>query len=155
VHVVAAARHGDAAAGLETCDLTAPDQVEPLLARIQPDWIFQCAGATHTHDPNELYRLHVEGTLRLLGVVRRYVPAAPVVLIGSAAEYGPVPPKALPVREDYPAFPPSFFGASKLAQTQAAAAAAAEWQLGILVVRPFNVLGPGLPGHYFAAALAE
>src|SRR5262249_1706398 len=63
--------------------------------------------------------------------------------------------EALPIREDYPAQPPSFFGASKLAQTQLAAAAAGEWQLGILVVRPFNVLGPGLPAHYFAAALAE
>jgi GDP-4-dehydro-6-deoxy-D-mannose reductase len=155
VHVVAASRHGDAAARLERCDLTAPDQVEDLIARIQPHWIFQCAGATRTTDPTDLYRLHVDGTLRLLRAVRRHVPATPVVLIGSAAEYGPVPPEALPVREDYPALPPSFFGASKLAQTQAAAAAAGEWQLGILVIRPFNVLGPGLPAHYFAAALAE
>ncbi|HZY58177.1 MAG TPA: NAD-dependent epimerase/dehydratase family protein, partial [Candidatus Binataceae bacterium] len=118
--MVAAARQADAAAGLEGCDLTALDQAERLIARLQPQWIFQCAGATRARDPHELYRLHVEGTLRLLGAVHRHVPGAPVVLIGSAAEYGPVPPEALPVREDYPAMPPSFFGASKLAQTQAA-----------------------------------
>jgi nucleoside-diphosphate-sugar epimerase len=155
IAVAAAARHGNAAVGLETCDLTAPDQVDSLLARLKPDWIFQCAGATHANDPKELYRLHVAGTLGLLGAVCRQVPAARVILLGSAAEYGPVPPIALPVGEDYPASPTSFFGASKLAQTQAAAAAANEWQLSILVARPFNVIGPGLPAHYFAAALAE
>jgi len=51
--------------------------------------------------------------------------------------------------------PSSFFGASKLAQTQVGLAAAAEWGLGVVVVRPFNVIGPGLPRHYFAASLAQ
>jgi GDP-4-dehydro-6-deoxy-D-mannose reductase len=102
-----------------------------------------------------MYGLHVGGTLNVLSAVVRHAPAAPVVLLGSAAEYGPVPPEALPVNEDYPAAPRSFFGASKLAQTHAAQAAAAEWNLGVVVVRPFNVIGPGLPPHYFAASLAE
>jgi GDP-4-dehydro-6-deoxy-D-mannose reductase len=155
VKVVAAARCAGPDAGLETCDLTVAEEVEHLVGRTRPDWVFQCAGATRATDPHVLYRLHVGGTLDLLNAVRRHVPAAAVVLMGSAAEYGPVPPEKLPVTEDHPAQPLSFFGASKLAQTQAAAAAAAEWQFGILVVRPFNVIGPGLPAHYFAAALAE
>jgi GDP-4-dehydro-6-deoxy-D-mannose reductase len=154
LEVTATARSGDVVGGLQRCDLTAPGEVEEVVARARPRWVFQCAGATRAHDPNELYRLHVDGTLAVLGAVARHVPAAPVVLMGSAAEYGPVPPEALPVKEDYPAMPPSFFGASKLAQTHAARAAAAEWELGVLVVRPFNVIGPGLPAHYFAAALA-
>jgi GDP-4-dehydro-6-deoxy-D-mannose reductase len=78
-----------------------------------------------------------------------------VVLLGSAAEYGPVAPEALPVKEDHPAAPHSFFGASKLAQTQFGQAAAAEWNLSIVAARPFNVIGPGLPVQYFAASFAE
>ena len=36
-----------------------------------------------------------------------------------------------------------------------ALAAAVEWQLRVIVARPFNLLGPGLPEHYLAAALAK
>jgi GDP-4-dehydro-6-deoxy-D-mannose reductase len=154
VRVVAAARRPDKTTGLEECDLTVADQLEGLIARVQPHWLFQCAGATYAHDPRNLYHLHVDGTLHLLTAVHRHVQGAVVTLLGSAAEYGLVPANALPVREDYPEAPVSFFGASKLAQTHAASVAAHEWHLRILVVRPFNVIGPGLPAHYFAAALA-
>jgi len=59
------------------------------------------------------------------------------------------------VKEDYAPAPRSFFGASKLAQTQVDQAAAAEWNLSVVVARPFNVIGPGLPPHYFAASFAQ
>src|SRR5262249_12810899 len=97
----------------------------------------------------------VQGTLNVLSAVARHVPAAPVLVLGSAAEYGPVAPEALPVDEDFPAAPTTFFGTSKLAQTQAARVAAAEGRLRVLGARPFNVIGPGLAAHYFAAAFAE
>jgi GDP-4-dehydro-6-deoxy-D-mannose reductase len=155
VRVVATTRKADGPPGAERCDLTDRERVEAVVAAARPQWVFQCAGATRTNDPRPLYRLHVEGTLNVLAAVARHVPAAPVVLLGSAAEYGPVAPEALPVAEEHPGAPRSFFGASKLAQTQAGQAAAAEWNLSVLVVRPFNVIGPGLPRHYFAAALAE
>jgi GDP-4-dehydro-6-deoxy-D-mannose reductase len=102
-----------------------------------------------------MYALHVQGTLNVLEAVARHAPAAPVVLLGSAAEYGVVPPEVLPVDEDCPPGALSFFGASKLAQTQAAQPAAVEWKIGVVVVRPFNIIGPGLPCQYFAAALAQ
>jgi GDP-4-dehydro-6-deoxy-D-mannose reductase len=137
------------------CDLTDPRQAEEVVAATRPDWVFQCAGATTTNDPRLLYRLHVEGTLHVLSALKRHAPTAVAVLFGSAAEYGTPPPEALPAREETSAIPTSFFGASKLAQTEAARVAAAEWDLSVLVVRPFNILGPGLPAHYFAAALAN
>jgi GDP-4-dehydro-6-deoxy-D-mannose reductase len=155
VRVVATARHAAGRPGLEPCDLTDADRVADVVAAARPHWVFQCAGATRTNDPKQMYRLHVEGTLNVLSAVARHVPAAPVVLLGSAAEYGPVAAEALPVREDHPPEPRSFFGASKLAQTQVGLAAAAEWGLRVVVVRPFNIIGPGLPRHYFAASLAQ
>jgi nucleoside-diphosphate-sugar epimerase len=153
--VVATARDTGWLPGAEPCDLTDRDRVDEVVAAAQPQWVFQCAGATATDDPVLLYRLHVGGTLHLLAAVARHAPAAPVALLGSAAEYGVVGPEALPVTEAYPAAPRSFFGASKLAQTQAGQAAAAEWGLSVAAVRPFNVLGPGLPAHYFAASFAQ
>jgi nucleoside-diphosphate-sugar epimerase len=155
VRVVATARRPDSSARMQPCDLTDRSQVEAVVAAVRPQWVFQCAGATHSSDPVLLYRLHGEGTLNLLAALAHQAPEAAAVLLGSAAEYGVIEPEALPVKEDHPAVPLSFFGASKLAQTQAARAAAAEWNLRVAVVRPFNILGPGLPAHYFAAALAE
>ena len=123
-----------------------------MIERERPDWVIQCAGATHCSDPSELYKLHVDGTRNVLSAVARFVPKAVVILLGSAAEYGPVAPEQLPIQEQQICKPATPFGASKLAQTQLAEAAAEEWGLRVLTVRPFNILGPGLPEHYFAGA---
>src|SRR5207302_3171258 len=53
------------------------------------------------------------------------------------------------------ASPVSMFGATKLSQTNLAMAAAAAWELRVTTLRPFNLLGPGLPAHYFAGAFAR
>ncbi len=137
------------------CDLTVSGQVAELIERERPDWVIQCAGATHCSDPSEMNKLHVDGTRNVLSAVVRFAPHAIVLLLGSAAEYGPVPPEQLPVQEQQVCKPATPFGASKLAQTQLAKAAAEEWGLRVLTVRPFNILGPGLPEHYFAGALAR
>lgn len=141
--------------GFARCDLTEPGQVEELISSTRPDWVIQCAGATSSQTAAEMNRLHVGGTVNVLGAVARCSPSARVVLFGSAAEYGNVEASALPVTEVHPARPTSVFGQSKLAQLRAAEQAAAELNLRVLVVRPFNILGPGLPDHYLAGALAR
>jgi GDP-4-dehydro-6-deoxy-D-mannose reductase len=155
VRVTATARGPARPADAVACDLARPGEVEAVVERHRPDLVVQCAGATRGNDPSALYGLHVGGTVALLSAVARHAPAATVLLLGSAAEYGPVPPERLPVSEDTPEAPVTLFGASKLAQTHLARAAAAEWGLRVLTARPFNVIGPGLPEHYFAAALAR
>jgi GDP-4-dehydro-6-deoxy-D-mannose reductase len=152
--VAVTARPGSAADGAVPCDLVDAGRVAEVVARERPARVVQCAGATRTDDFREMFELHVGGTLNVLDAVRRHAPGAAVLLLGSAAEYGPAGADELPVAEGHVAPPRSFFGASKVAQTQAARAAAAAWGLRVLAARPFNVIGPGLPGHYFAAALA-
>ncbi len=61
----------------------------------------------------------------------------------------------LPVSEECVCQPATPFGQSKLAQTHLAQAAAAASGQKIVIVRPFNVIGPGLPDFYFAASLAR
>jgi nucleoside-diphosphate-sugar epimerase len=139
--------------GLLDCDLIQPGQVEQILESVRPRWIFQCAGATADSTPENLYRLHEGATQHLLEVVHRYIPTAVVLLFGSAAEYGNVPPDLLPVREDAPTEPHSHYGRSKLAMFRVAARLARTHGLRVHFARPFNLLGPGLRSHYFAAAL--
>ena len=152
--VVPTTRRG--ALGTLPCDVTAAADVRRVLAASQPDWVFSCAAATSPNvAPTELYAVHVMGTLNLLEAMSESTPEATAVLFGSAAEYGAVPEEALPVGESYKEAPTSFFGASKLTQTHLALASARERGLRVLVLRPFNLLGPGLPGHYLATALAR
>jgi nucleoside-diphosphate-sugar epimerase len=154
--VVGTARQAAGRSGFVACDLCDADAVERVITEVRPARVFHCAAATSAGEaPEALYRLHVGGTLHLLRAISRHAPNAVLLTFGSAAEYGRVADGCLPIGEEQAPGALSFYGASKLAQTHAAAAAASEWGVRVLVLRPFNVLGPGLPGHYFAAAIAQ
>jgi len=149
--VISAARSGKA---VLRCDLSRGDEVRAVVSDSRPECIVNCVGATTRQDPESLYNVHLGGARRLLEAVRQAAPKGLTVFLGSAAEYGPVSGQDLPISEQLEARPAGFFGASKLAQTQLAQAAAAEWGLSCLVLRPFNILGPGTPAHYLPGALA-
>lgn len=141
--------------GEAACDVLDAAGVSAVVERHRPDAIVQCAGVTDAREAGDFYRTHVQGTLNILEAVRRHVPASPVVLIGSAAEYGPVGAEHLPVHEGHPCAPAGFYGASKLAQTHLGQVAAASWGLRVRTARLFNVIGAGLPAQYFLAAIAS
>jgi GDP-4-dehydro-6-deoxy-D-mannose reductase len=137
------------------CDIGDRQSVRTVLENVAPDYVFQCAAATSPNaTAQEMYGVHVTGTLNVLRAAAEFAPSAVLVFLGSAAEYGAVEDLYLPINEEHPKKPASPFGASKAAQTQWALTAAVEWQLRVIVARPFNLLGPGLPEHYLAAALA-
>jgi GDP-4-dehydro-6-deoxy-D-mannose reductase len=66
-----------------------------------------------------------------------------VVLVGSAAELGPVPVAELPVGEDHPCRPRDPYGLSKWFAT--AAGLSAGPPVHVSVARVFNPVGPGMP----------
>jgi GDP-4-dehydro-6-deoxy-D-mannose reductase len=78
----------------------------------------------------------------------------PVLLVGTAAEYGLVGIEDLPVREDHPPHPYNHYGISKLAQTLAGLAASAAGHK-VVVVRPGNILGPRMPRHLLLGRILE
>ncbi|MFO0967373.1 MAG: NAD(P)-dependent oxidoreductase [Gemmataceae bacterium] len=149
----AASRSGRDA--LLRCDITRSQEIDAALKAVRPAVIYHCAGLTSTATEDELFRVHRDGADNLLQSVAQHVPGALVILMGSAAEYGPVAAERLPIREDTPAAPQSPYGRSKLAQTETAQRLASELGLRVVIARPFNILGPGLGPQYFAAAFAE
>jgi GDP-4-dehydro-6-deoxy-D-mannose reductase len=154
-HIRCHATSRDLQVGYLACDLTSPREVEGLLHIVRPRWIFACAGGTAHGDPAQLHAIHVTATETLLAAVARHVPGAVTVLFGSAAEYGPVAPDSLPISEDTPPKPQSSYGQSKVAQLQTATRLAEHHALRVHVVRPFNLIGPGLGRQYFAASLCD
>lgn len=115
-----------------------------VLARVKPDYVFHLAGVTYAKDPTLYYRVNCEYAAALLSALRSAAMTdCPVLLVGTCAEYGMVSRRQLPISEDLPPNPYSHYGISKLAQTFEGLAAGRNGH-PVVMVRPFNVIGPGM-----------
>ena len=92
-----------------------------------------------TEDPSGDADTNVMGTI---GVLRAAVAAGArkVVYISSAAVYGD--PQRVPVDEEHPLAPKSFYGASKLCGEHYAGAFGSTFGMEWVVIRPFNFYSP-------------
>ncbi|MFG2294508.1 NAD-dependent epimerase/dehydratase family protein [Streptomyces sp. NPDC048603] len=119
--------------------LDRPERLAKTLAAAAPDAVVNCAGATGS-DPVALAEVNARGPAVLCAALREAAPAARLVHLGSAAEYGPGTPGTR-VAESEPACPVTPYGASKLAGTVAVTASG----LDAVVLRVGNPVGPGAP----------
>lgn len=116
------------------------------LAALVPGAVIHCAGSTGRagEDVAVLYRANVETVWDLLAAVRSACPDAGVVLLSSAAVYGPEP--VVPTVEDAPLAPATHYAASKVMAEGLCRTFAGVDGIRCVAARPFNVLGPGEPG---------
>jgi GDP-4-dehydro-6-deoxy-D-mannose reductase len=133
--------------------------VRRVMADVVPDAIYHLAAMTHVgeswDDPSQVLRVNVLGTAEVLAAART-LPGSPRVLVVSSAEvYGVVSPEQLPLSEQTPAAPASPYAASKLAAEAVALQAWRGFDQPVLVVRPFNHIGPGQSPNFFVPALAK
>jgi nucleoside-diphosphate-sugar epimerase len=126
-----------------------------LLADSAPAAIIHCAGASgrasSASGRDDLYEANVGVTIRLLEAVRRQCPRVRVVVLSSAAVYGPSPP--VPTGEDVPPAPETEYAASKL-RAEEVARSYADGGGEVVIARPFNIVGAGEPPGSVFAALA-
>lgn len=124
----------------------------------QPDVIYHLAGLSDVggswNDPPTTFEINALGTVIVLEAAR-LAGTARVVVVSSADVYGVVSPEELPLSETHPARPRSPYGASKLAAEAAALQYDRGHGLDVVVVRPFNHLGPGQSPRFAAAAFAD
>ncbi|WP_328868980.1 NAD-dependent epimerase/dehydratase family protein [Streptomyces sp. NBC_00287] len=116
-----------------------PERLAKTLAAAAPDAVVNCAGAIGG-DTVTLAEVNTRGPAVLCAALRAAAPAARLVHLGSAAEYGPGTPD-VPVTESAPTSPVGPYGATKLAGTAAIAASG----LDAVVLRVGNPVGPGAP----------
>ena len=137
-------------------DLEDWDTLARAMVQLTPDVVIHAAGKTPPADPGQFARANTLATLNLLEATRLLDKPARIVLVGSAAELGPVPLEDLPVGEDYACRPADAYGRSKWLATLAGLAASPP--LEIVVARLFNLIGPTMPTSQafgrFAATLA-
>jgi GDP-4-dehydro-6-deoxy-D-mannose reductase len=143
---------------LET-DVADGGAVRRVFSDVLPEAVYHLAAMTHVgeswDDPSQVLRVNVLGTAEILAAARQ-VPGPPRVLVVSSAEvYGVVTAEQLPLTEDTPTEPASPYAASKLAAEAVALQAWRGYGQPVVVVRPFNHIGPGQSPNFFVPALAK
>ena len=106
-------------------------------------------------NPSQVLRVNVLGTAEILAAARSLEGSARVLVVSSAEVYGVVTPEQLPLGEDTPTEPASPYAASKLAAEAVALQAWRGYGQPVVVVRPFNHIGPGQSPNFFVPALAK
>jgi len=136
-------------------DFTNVSAITSALISVQPDYVFHLAGISHASDPALFYQVNTQYAVRLLySLEHAGLSDRPVLLVGTSAEYGLVSEKQLPIREELPPRPYNHYGISKLAQTLEGLSAGKKGQ-PVVMVRPFNVIGPGMPEHLVLQSFAK
>jgi GDP-4-dehydro-6-deoxy-D-mannose reductase len=142
---------------LET-DVADGAAVRRVMHDVAPDAVYHLAAMTHVGEswehPSQVLRVNVLGTAEILAAARAESQAR-VLIVSSAEVYGVVRPEQLPLGEDTPTAPASPYAASKLAAEDVALQAWRGYGQPVVVVRPFNHIGPGQSPNFFVPAMAK
>ncbi|HEX3946500.1 MAG TPA: NAD-dependent epimerase/dehydratase family protein, partial [Acidimicrobiales bacterium] len=143
---------------LET-DVADQAALDPVVADAAPDAVYHLAARTHVGEswqvPAEVLRVNVLGTAAVLAAARRLSHGPTVLVVSSAEVYGIVAPGDLPLSERSPVAPVTPYAASKAAAEQVALQAWRGYGQPVLLVRPFNHVGPGQAPSFAVSALAR
>lgn len=138
-------------------DLTDPEWVDRAVARIRPDRVFHLAGQSREslswHDPWRTYHINLRSQLNLLQALARHAPGCRVLLASTSAVYGFMQGES--IAEDHPVRPVSPYGVSKAAAEMMARQMSLAADLSLLVVRSFNVIGPGQSSDFALSSFAR
>jgi GDP-4-dehydro-6-deoxy-D-mannose reductase len=140
-------------------DISDGPALRKVVAKAAPEAIYHLAAMTHVgeswENPSEVLRVNVLGTAELLAAARALDTPPTVLVVSSAEVYGTVTPEQLPLREDSPTAPATPYAASKLAAEAVALQAWRGYRQPVIVVRPFNHIGPGQSANFAVPALAK
>lgn len=133
--------------GVDVADVDLLDEssLADVVCRADPEAVFHLGGLSHVGAsfgrPGDYFRVNVLGTRNVLAALERQRgrrgPEARVVFASSAEVYGAIPEDEQPIDETRDLAPRSPYAWSKAAGEQLVLAA------GGIVVRAFNIVGPG------------
>lgn len=141
---------------IDICDSQALGEV---VRDVAPDAIYHLAAMTHVGEswdtPREVLRVNVLGTAEVLAAARSLNKPVRILIVSSAEVYGTVQPDQLPMKEtDMPA-PVTPYAASKVGAEAVALQAFRGYGQPVIVVRPFNHVGPRQSPNFAVSALAK
>jgi GDP-4-dehydro-6-deoxy-D-mannose reductase len=141
----------------KAADVRDHDALYRLLAAVRPEQIYHLAGfasgALAREKAAEALTVNAGGTVNLFEAVLAVRDDFPefdprILVMGSGDSYGDAARDGVPLSEEMPLRPVSPYGLSKAAQELAAHTYRRARELRVLVMRSFNLVGPG-QGPYF------
>jgi GDP-4-dehydro-6-deoxy-D-mannose reductase len=141
------------------CNVTVAGKVERVFREHLPEAIYHLAALSSVGDSwknrIEFVRVNVFGTRNVVEAAYKAVPNASVLFVSSADVYGIVTEDELPILETRPAVPVNPYSQSKLQAELLAQSIASENDQRVVIVRPFNHIGPGQSVKFVVPALAS
>jgi GDP-4-dehydro-6-deoxy-D-mannose reductase len=132
------------------CDLTNGQQVENIFHDHQPTLVFHLGAQSFPTvswaDPVGTFQSNIMGSLHVFEAIRHQKRRPVIVSACSSAEYGNVPPSAIPVSEEQPLQPLHPYGISKVCLDLLAREYFLDYQVPAVNIRLFNTTGPGKTG---------
>jgi GDP-4-dehydro-6-deoxy-D-mannose reductase len=143
---------------LPHCDIGDTPQLARVLEKARPDHVYHLAAQASVgmswQDPAHTWRSNAVGTVSLFKAVRAAAPAAKTIVMSSAGVFDGARADSLIDESRTPA-PLSPYAASKLAVETAARHYHAAYGLQVVIVRPFNIIGPTQGPDYLVPALSR
>lgn len=134
-------------------DLSDETMLKTAVEKSKPDVVFHLAGMLKSGFYEELYKVHVFGTVSLLDVIVNSGLSPTVVIASSSAVYGSGGRK--PITEKTDLNPQTHYALSKAAQEMVALRYFQVHGLNVVCARTFNLLGPGLSAEMACSAFAR
>jgi len=133
-------------------------QDQPALERVikksQPEAVFHLAGVIKSKSLKDYYNTHILGTLALFEALVETGYKPRVVVTSSSAVYGSGLGKR-PISEHFALRPITDYGISKLAQEMVARRFFLAYGFPVIIVRTFNLIGPGQSPELACSAFAR
>ena len=145
---------GEPGIAYRALDLTEPASIRKLAHDEPPDLVFHLAGQAPPSSESSLWHTNVGGTINLLReLYAAGCRATNILCVGSAAEY--LSSANGLMTEESPAGGETGYGRSKWSQTTMATVLGRELGFDVKIVRPFNIIGPGLPERLVAGRICR
>ena len=122
--------------------------IDACISEVRPDFIFHLAGTTKQDSLMHSFSVNTFFALKILQSLEDHEldTKTTIVLMGSAAEYGLINRKDLPINEFKATHPIDLYGQSKAAQSKISLSWSNE-KRKLIILRPFNIIGPNMPKH--------
>ncbi|MBI3776628.1 MAG: GDP-mannose 4,6-dehydratase [Gammaproteobacteria bacterium] len=141
---------------VDICDAST---LAAAIQNIRPDAVVHLAAQSFVpqslRNPRETYEINFFGTLNILTALRESGFSGRFLYVGSGDMYGRVPIDSMPIQENYPLRPRNPYAVSKVA----AEALCYQWSQSetfeVVMVRPFNHVGPRQSTQFVVAGLAQ
>src|ERR1700735_544323 len=128
------------------CDLSNGQRVEQIFKEYEPTHVFHLGAQSlpmlSWADPVSTFESNIMGSLHVFEAIRHHKRPPIVVSACSSAEYGNVPPSAIPVTEEQPLRPLHPYGISKVCLDLLAREYFLDYQVPAVNIRLFNTTGP-------------